>query len=112
MADGLGERNEGNIPINIENISLSAPEDNEMIEEPETLIIKLEEQGSDVDSINESNGNTLETVNSTKTSKGRGHWRRGKKTKLSFRCTNYLKVLCGNVVAEISIYIDYEAAYV
>ena len=39
----------------------------------------------------ESNGNSND-VGSTKTGKGRGHWRRGKKTKLGYRCTNYLKV--------------------
>lgn len=75
--------------LDLEKIPLTAPEESEMLPENEELTIKLEEQGSDTESVNESNGNSNET-SSGKTGKTRG--RRGKKTKLGFRCTNYLKV--------------------
>jgi hypothetical protein len=94
MADQKGVENEENI-IDVEKIDekipLTAPEESEMLAEHEALTIKLEEQGSDAESVNESNGNSNDTA-SGKTGKGRGHWRRGKKTKLGYRWTNYLKV--------------------
>jgi diphthamide biosynthesis methyltransferase len=94
MADQQGVENEKNtiyVDKNDGKVALIAPEESEMLAEHEALTIKFEEQGSDAESVNESNGNSND-VGSTKTGKGRGHWRRGKKTKLGYRCTNYLKV--------------------
>ena len=94
MAEHAGVRSEENIidvERNVESVPLTAPEETEMLAEHEELTIKLEEQGSDAESTNESNENSNDTATS-KTGKGRGHWRRGKKTKLGYRCTNYLKV--------------------
>jgi hypothetical protein len=95
MADHEGVESEENI-IDVEKIeekiSLTAPEECGMFEEHEALTLKLEEQGSDVESTNESNGNSNDNTVTGKMGKGRGHWRRGKKTKLGYRCTNNLKV--------------------
>ncbi|CAB4027426.1 polycomb eed, partial [Paramuricea clavata] len=94
MADHEGVESEENI-IDVEKIeekiSLTPPEECGMFAEHEALTLKLEEQGSDVESTNESNGNSNDNTVTGKMGKGRGHWRRGKKTKLGYRCTNNLK---------------------
>lgn len=96
MADEEGVEKQGSIIIDVETvdekISFMAPEESEMLAEHEALTIKLEEQASDTESMNESNGNSYETTTG-KVGKGKTtHWRRGKKTKLGYRFTNYLKV--------------------
>ena len=106
MADQEGVESEKNI-IDVEQIDgkmpLIAPEESEMLAEHEALTIKLEEQGSDAESVNESSGNSND-IASSKTGKGRGQWRRGKKTKLGYRCTNYLKVLNNTAIEETCVF--------
>ncbi|XP_028410311.1 polycomb protein eed-like [Dendronephthya gigantea] len=94
MADQEGVENQESI-VDVETIDekipFTAPEESEMLAEHEALTIKLEEQASDTESMTESNGNSND-ANTGKTGKGRSsNWRKGKKTKLGYRCTNYLK---------------------
>ena len=90
MADHEGveeidvDKIEGKIP-------LTSAEESEMPIEHDALVLRLDEQGSDAESTNESNGNANDAATG-KTGKGRVHWRKGKKTKLGYRCTNNLKV--------------------
>lgn len=94
MADHEGVESGENI-IDIEKVDekipLTSVEESEMLAEHDGSMLRLDEQGSDAESVSESNGNTNDAAIG-KTGKGRAHWRRGKKTKLGYRCTNYLKV--------------------
>ena len=94
MADHEGVESGENI-IDVEKVDEKIPltlaEETEMLVEHDTSILTLEEQGSDAESVSESNGNANDGATG-KIGKGRVHWRRGKKTKLGYRCTNYLKV--------------------
>ena len=76
---------------NLGKLPLVAPCESDMLDEKPTFQLKLDEGASDEESLNGGSTNSSETT-TVKTNRGYRVGKKAKKTKLGFRCTNFLKV--------------------